>query len=166
MKKSRLFAGALAIAAASSNAHAANLCLPAESTLFAFATPAKKLLSVCRGPKDDYLVYRFGVPGKIALQFPARLDASSWNQFTFEGRRRGGGKANAGFFDYALRFSNGGASYDIFQIERSEEGTYGIGANITAGGKNVSLKGLTKSQEGSLIDLDETVDKLPNAADG
>ena len=131
-----------------------------------FATQAKKIISVCRGAKDGYLVYRFGSPGKIELQFPARLDASSWKQFNFEGRRRGGGKANAGFFDYTLSFSNGGARYDIYQLEYSEEGTYGIGANITAGGKTVSLKGIKKSQQGSLIDLDETVDKLPNATDG
>ena len=157
----------LIISTASFSAHAANLCSPGESTLFAFATKANKLLSVCRGPKDGYLAYRFGTPGKIELQFPDRLDASSWKQFTFEGRRRGGGKANSGFFDYALGFSKGGAKYNIYQIEHTENGySYTIGVDITVGTKSTDIKGVKKSQEGALIDLDDTVDKLPNAADG
>ena len=124
------------------------------------------MLSVCRGPTDGYLVYRFGMPGKIELQFPRKLDASSWQQFAFEGRQRHGGKENAGFFDYSLGFSSGRAKYHIYQSEYSEEGIYRIGIKITAAGKSVSIKAVKSSQEGSLSTLEDTTDKLPNAVHG
>ena len=124
---------------------------------------AKKILSVCRGPKERYLVYRFGTPSRIELQFPEKLDASSWEKFVFEGRQRHGGVENAGFFDYSLGFSNGGAEYALYAQERAGEYKYKTGVTIRARGKRTHIKGLVTSQQGSLSILDDTTDKLPNA---
>ena len=160
---------ALLLGLASAQASAAHLCQAREETLFAFANQAGKLMSVCRGPQASYLVYRFGTPARIELQFPDKLDGSSWKQFEFEGRRRGGGKRNAGFFAYSLSFSTQGASYTVYQDENSEDDSYQIGIDIAVRGKQASIKGVVKgvikTQQGSLIGLDDTRDKLPNGAE-
>ncbi len=139
MVQSSSIAAIVLCAAAPPQANAANLCKPAEDIVFAFTTTAKKILSVCRGPKERYLVYRFGTPSRIELQFPKQLDASSWEKFVFEGRQR------------------------LYTHERAGEYEYITGVTIRARGKRTHIRGLVKTQEGSLSILEDTTDKLPNA---
>lgn len=160
--KHLLFAPLLA---APSLAPAANLCQPGEETVFAFATPSGKLLSLCKGKNSAWLAYRFGKPGAVELQFPDKLDATSWQRFEFSGLHRWGGKANAGFGDYSLAFRAGDFAYTVFQGWDDEEGSYGIGVAVAGKGKSVTLAGLKKSQEGSLLNLNDERERLSNRAE-
>jgi hypothetical protein len=54
-----------------------------ETTLFSFVTASGKTALLCEGPKDAYLVYRFGTAAKTELQYPSVLDANSWQKFTY-----------------------------------------------------------------------------------
>lgn len=150
----------------SGGAHAKNLCLPVEKAIFSFETKSKKILSVCKKLDGGYLAYRFGTLKTTELLFPSKLDQTSWKKFDFYGISRSGGKANAGFGDYSLSFKNGGAEYTIFQQWSDEEGTYDIGVTIVNNaGKVLTLSGLKKTQEGSLMLLNDERKNIPNTAD-
>jgi len=145
--------------------NAQSLCSGQEKTVFSLqAVTSKKLASVCRGENSEYLVYRFGRIGKVELQFPEELNESTWKKFEFFGRRRPGGKMNAGFGDYWISFRNGPAEYTVFQQWSDEDDTYSIGVNVAVNGKTTTLKGDRKSQQGSLVLLESETPRLRNSA--
>lgn len=122
--------------------YAQTLCSDKEVVVFSFQEKKlRKWMSLCKETDSRYLVYRFGTRANIELQYPARLDESSWEKFDFSGRRRGGGKANAGFGDYSLSFTSGRAEYVVFQEWSDEDGTYSIGINVQANTKKITLSG-------------------------
>lgn len=146
-----------------SHAFATNLCLTNEKTIFSFETKTKKYLSICKEKNGNYLVYRFGKVDNIELQFPSKLDNTSWNAFEFSGMRRPGGKLNAGFGDYSLAFGIQKVGYTVFQEWSDEDETYSIGVIVSGKVKPVTIHGLKETQEGSLVLLDEEKN-LPNIA--
>jgi hypothetical protein len=148
------------------SANAQNLCLSTEKTVISFSTKAKKILSLCAGTNNSYLAYRYGVVNRIELQFPSKLDASSWKKFEFYGVSRGGGKINAGFGDYSVVFENGTSQYTIYQQWSDEDNSYDIGVAISSDkGRQLTIKGLTQTQEGSLVLLGNERDKITNKAE-
>lgn len=164
MKVKILFFLAFSIISFSSNAK--NLCLPSEKTVFSFETKSKKILSICKSTDGVYLTYRFGTPNKIELQFPNKLNNTSWGKFEFSGMSRAGGKINAGFGDYSVVFENGNAEYTVFQEWSDEDDTYSIGVTIAGAiGKPFTINGLKKTQEGSLVLLEDEREKMPNKAE-
>jgi hypothetical protein len=146
-------------------ASAADHCLPHEKTVFSFTTKAKKVLSLCKGPSSGYLAYRFGPAEKIEMQFPKQLEGSSWQKFEFSGRKRSGGKANAGFGEYFISFENMGYQYTVFQQWQDEEGDYSIGVMVSEGHRRVLISGLKSTQIGSLVLLEEESSHIDNQAD-
>lgn len=145
--------------------HAQTLCREREKIIFSFqGKKSKKLMSICRGGDPSYLVYRFGNSQKVELEFPEQLNESSWKKFEFSGLRRGGGKANAGFGDYSLSFSKGNVEYSVFQEWSDEDDTYSIGINVQENGKSVIISGDKKTQQGSLLLLDEEDKHIRNTA--
>lgn len=146
--------------------HAHNLCLDTEAIIMSFQVKkSNKILSICKESSSVYLVYRFGVKGKIELVYPSLLDKSSWGKFAFSGRRRDGGKENAGFGDYTLSFSSGGNEYAVFQQWSYEDNTYDIGIDVQTHGKSIALLGNQKTQKGSLVLLESEGKRLPNKND-
>lgn len=131
-----------------------NLLLkPNEALVFACKTKSGKSIYICREKKDTYLVYRYGTPQKIELQYPAVLDSTSWQQFSFKGYSRGGGKANAAMYYGFLTFSNNGADYEVYDTWNVEDDTINCGVSVTSGGKVTDIKGLAKSRKGYLLAL-------------
>lgn len=90
------------------------LCKRGEEIVFAFQLDNRKWVSVCQDKGEKYIAYRFGTQKKIELQYPAILDTSSWQQFSFNGYDRGGGKKNAAMYYGLLSFKNNGALYEIY----------------------------------------------------
>lgn len=91
-----LLAGNCLLLAAGAPPKPATLCQIGETPVFSFKTNGGKVATLCRGPKGSYLVYRFGTAAKVELQYPDKLDASSWQKFTYWSYTRGGGAANSG----------------------------------------------------------------------
>lgn len=140
----------------STQVNAENLCFENEKVIFSFSTKSNKLLSICKGVDLKYLVYRFGRKTQIELQYPEKLDEDSWKKFTFFGVRRGGGIQNSGFGEYTLEFKSSSISYEVYQSWNDEEGDYGIGVNVMPEfKKSVQMNGIKKTQEGSLVLLEE-----------
>jgi hypothetical protein len=149
--------------AGSATAETHSLCTDLEKTVFSFQeSKSKKLTSICKGTKSEYLVYRFGRKEKVELQYPAELNESSWKKFEFYGRRRPGGKMNAGFGDYTLSFENGQVQYVVFQEWSDEDDTYSIGVHVDANGKTTVLKGNKNTQQGSLVLLESESQHIRN----
>ena len=157
---------AIGLSLSSIPGHAQNLCVEAEAVVMSFQIKkSNKILSICKESSSTYLVYRFGVKGKIELIYPNLLDEMSWKKFVFSGRRRDGGKENAGFGDYTLSFSRGGNEYTVFQQWSYEDNSYDIGINVQTHEKFITLLGNQKTQKGSLVLLESEGKRLPNIND-
>jgi hypothetical protein len=157
-------AALLALLFSAVTVHAKGLCTTKEEVIISFQVKkSAKMASVCKGDAASYLVYRFGTPQKIELQYPQKLDASSWDKFRFEGYHRGGGKQNAGMDLYSLSFNIGEYEYEIAQTWHAEEDAYRLGIDVRHAGKNVSIDANVKSQIGSLNSLLFEEDHIRNS---
>jgi len=59
-----------------------NLCAKNEEVIMSFKTLNRsKVISICKEKTGRYLVYRFGTKDKIELQYPKKLDKTSWTLF-------------------------------------------------------------------------------------
>ena len=95
--------------------------LPNEIVVLSFKTNKKKQVFLCRDKDHKYLVYRFGNKAKVELQFPGKLDESSFQKFEYSSYFRGGGVENLAMnLDY-LSFTNSGYRYVIFKTYASED---------------------------------------------
>jgi hypothetical protein len=94
--------------------------LPNEVVVLSFKTKKKKQVFLCRDKDDRYLVYRFGSKSKVELQFPEKLDETSFRKFEYSSYFRGGGVENLAMnLDY-LSFTNSGYRYVIYKTYASE----------------------------------------------
>lgn len=94
--------------------------LPNEVVVLSFKTKKKKQVFLCRDKDDRYLVYRFGSKSKVELQFPGKLDETSFQKFEYSSYFRGGGVENLAMnLDY-LSFTNSGYRYVIYKTYASE----------------------------------------------
>lgn len=131
------------------------LCKKEEQVIFSFTvTKTNKTASLCEGEKSLYLSYRYGATDKIELQYPSRLDESSWSKFEFAAYSRGGGIENDAMGDYSVSFNNHGARYIVSQSWRLAEDEYFIGILVDINGKRYILQGDKESQVGSLVRLE------------
>ncbi len=123
-----------------------------ETAVFSFKTKAGKTAVLCSGENSSYLVYRFGTNKKTELEYPAVLDESSWQKFTYSYYFRGGGKQNAGMDLNYVTFENNGYMYKIFNEYTAEDDMEISGVVITSPeGKETTIKAVNSSVEGSLI---------------
>ena len=166
MKTLSLLAGLfITTASLNSDTISGRLCKDNEEIVFSFLLAKnKKVVSLCKDKQGKYLVYRFGTKDKIELEYPQKLDTTSWKAFELYGAKRFGGKTNAGFGDYNLSFTNNNVTYKIFQTWDDESNTSSIGVIAVTDKKEVILKGDKKSKEGSLLRLDDDQDKISNTA--
>lgn len=129
------------------------LCKANEEIVFAFQLKNQKWVAVCKEKNENYLVYRFGTPQKIELQYPAVLDSASWHKFTFNGYRRGGGKQNAAMRHAFLSFNNNGVNYEVYETWEAEDDKEQCGIYVGAGKNTNNMRGNLKSRKGNLLDL-------------
>ncbi|WP_294672574.1 hypothetical protein [uncultured Fluviicola sp.] len=98
--------------------------LPNEVVVLSFKTKKKKQVFLCRDKDNRYLVYRFGSKSKVELQFPGKLDETSFQKFEYSSYFRGGGVENLAMnLDY-LSFTNSGYRYVIYKTYASESVGY------------------------------------------
>jgi hypothetical protein len=167
MKMLLLFIGfVIATTSFNSGTISGRLCKDNEEIVFSFLlTKNKKIVSLCKDKAGNYLVYRSGTKDKVELEYPQKLDKTSWKAFQLYGAKRWGGKANAGFGDYHVSFINNSVTYKIFQSWDDETNASDIGITITADKKEIVLTGEIKSKMGSLLRLDDQQNKIKNTAD-
>jgi hypothetical protein len=132
----------------------AQLVKKGETEIFRFKTNGGKTAVICNGENESYLVYRFGTNSNIELQYPAELNESSWQLFTYSYYFRGGGKENAGIDLNYLTFTNNGYTYKIYQEYSSEDNSENAGVLVTSMDINdTDIKAVKNTIKGSLVDL-------------
>jgi len=133
------------------------LCKKNEKLLFSFKLKSNnKRLSICIPKnKQKYIVYRFGTPRKIELEYPNHKNALSWKKFTYSFYFRGGGAGNAGLDLNYLSFKNGNYQYKIYQeySATSKKTIVGVKIKILSNNKTITIRGDASSKKGSLIHL-------------
>ena len=105
---------------------------------------------------DEYLVYRFGTPQKVELDFPKDKD-SSFSRFRFYSYLRGGGPENEGLDLNRLSFVKDGTSYQIFEEIGASDPAPSIGIRVTMAKtkKEIVIKGIPSTIKGTLLTLRE-----------
>ena len=149
----------------------ATLCSKAETVVTSFhILNSTKLVSVCEGPNQDYLVYRFGKHGNIELQYPESLDRSSWLQFEHFAYQKG--EDFGGLGEAALKFDHWGTEYVIYQGWHPASGTADLFIGVTKpDGSKVAIKGDQATLLGGLQTLefergqDKAFDELRSLSD-
>lgn len=129
------------------------LCKPNEKIVFTFQVKNLKWVSVCEEKNGNYIVYRFGTKRKIEMQYPANLDTTSWQQFTFQGYVRGGGKQNAAMRFGYLNFYNNDINYEVYDLWNSDDDKEDCGVRIKLETKTITMQGNLKNRKGSLVEL-------------
>lgn len=125
-----------------------------ESVIFSFKTKAGKTAVLAGDIESKYIVYRFGTNDNVELEYPAALDYTSWQKFTYSYYFRGGGKSNAGMDLNYVDFRNNDYSYRLYNEYYSEDETASNGIIVTdPKGKETVIKGLNNTVKGSLVDL-------------
>ena len=137
------------------------LCAADEQIIF--SCPIKrsaKIVSLCASQnltkQAGYLLYRFGLPGKIELEFPqSRSGSQQLFQYSHYFR--------AQFDQTGITFANGGYEYTIFHDYNGEEkpAIEESGVRVTASGKETSLICASKPK----VSLGNLEDVLPQAPD-
>ena len=129
----------------------AKYLLPGEETVFSFRTKSGKQAALVYSRSGDYLLYRFGTAQRIELEYPARR-AESRRLFKHSAYERGGGIQNEGMHLDYVYFSNDGYQYVLYQTYYARGNQSAIGVKLTNGaaGKTTNIRGILKSQQGSL----------------
>ena len=139
-----------------------SLCTKAERVVFNCQLKRPlKLVSLCRSPKftktDGYLQYRFGLPGKIELEFP-KDRSQSQKLFHFSHYLR---------FQVdmiSIKFSNDGYEYDVFYDYNGEEKPVISveGLSITHGEKHTQYE-CRRGATNHLLDVEDAFEnEFPN----
>jgi hypothetical protein len=110
-----------------------------------------KKMVLAKDTANAYIVYRFGITGKIEFEFPEKTK-ESWNSFRYSYYLRGGDKKNEGLDLNYVCFLNGQFKYIIYNCYASsdEKSTCGIKVIDTTKHKTTEIKGDIRSVKGSL----------------
>lgn len=132
------------------------LCKKNEELIYSFEMQKNnKIVCLCNEKTEKYIVYRFGIRKKIELEYPPKLDESSWQKFQFYGEKRFGGSENLGFVDYKIQFTNRNVKYEIFEISNDESNEQKTGVKVNVNGIINILSGNYNTRNGTLLKLDD-----------
>ncbi|MGB4661240.1 MAG: hypothetical protein WBI07_18860 [Mobilitalea sp.] len=132
------------------------LCGKDEDVLISFKiADSDKIATICLSkPNSDYIIYRYGKPNDIELEYPDTTD-SSWDKFTYSYYFRGGGPDNEGIDLNYLDFENDGYRYKIYEEYDSQSDKSMVGITVTNlnTGEETDIQGDNDSRKGSLTNL-------------
>ena len=125
-----------------------------EKTVFGFDTSKGKKLTLSMDKNGKYIVYRYGTPDKVELEFPDNK-SQSYELFTYSHYMRGGGAANSGMDLNWLRFQNGEYQFVIYDEMVAEGDIKKLGIKLIhqKTRKIIDIKGDVTSKQGSLVDF-------------
>jgi hypothetical protein len=125
---------------------------PNEELIYRFATTTGKQAWLVKDKKDGYIVYRYGTPKKMELEFPAR-NKESWKKFTYSFYFRGGGIQNEGMELNYISFHNNGVQYILYDTYYAAKGKSFTGIKVIdpKTKKEVVIEGLPASRKGTLV---------------
>lgn len=133
-----------------------SFCKSSETVVFEFQTRNKKQVGICLGGSGtgEFLVYRFGTPQKVEMEFPKDKD-STFSRFRFYSYLRGGGAENEGLDVNRLSFVKDGVGYQIFEETSASDPAPSVGIRVTLEKtkKEIVIKGIPATIKGTLLTL-------------
>lgn len=134
-----------------------------EKVVMSFSTTNGKRMVLAIDTANKYLVYRYGSPKHIELEYPADL-VNSFKQFRLFHYMRSGGVRNDGEDLTQLQFTVDGATYKLYDnwYAVGNRRECGITIPATKGTHPVNIKALIKTKKGTLNDLIDN-DAIPAA---
>lgn len=121
------------------------LASPEQVVIFSFKTESGKVLSLLTDANENYLIYRFGKPDKVELQYPEIADNTSWNKFTFQ-------SYNTPTENLVhISFENIDTKYNIYFNENIKTPTDNkVGIQVILPNKTIDIRGDLKQITGNL----------------
>lgn len=121
------------------------LASPEQVVIFSFKTESGKVLSLLTDANENYLIYRFGKPDKVELQYPEIVTVSSWGKFTFQAY-------NATTENLVhISFENIDTKYNIYFNENIKTPTDNkVGVQVILPNKTIDIRGDLKQITGNL----------------
>lgn len=135
-----------------------NECLQKENEeiIISFTiADSDKVVSLCTSKEEpSYLVYRFGTPENIELEYPEN-QVDSWDSFTYSYYLRGGASDNEALDLNYVTFEYNGLRYQIFQEYSSNSESTKVGIRMTdlTTNEETILEASEDSIIGNLIEL-------------
>ena len=131
-----------------------NYKLPNEEIVMAIQMNDGKIMTLCKDTAENYLLYRFGTPQRVELEYPSK-EKSSWERFTYSFYLRGGGAENAGLDLNYVYFEREGYRYIIYDTYDATENQseQGIKVENLKTGEIKVLSGKKMKIGSSLIDF-------------
>ncbi len=136
------------------NATARKYAKPNEQVILSFNTTDGHKMVLSKDSSDEYIVFRYGTPGKVEIEYP-RKDTSSWSKFRYSFHMHPAMHENDGAdFNY-VSFYIDKVRYVIFDEWDGESNTNEHGIYLYTGQKQKikDLKAAPKTVKGSLIEL-------------
>jgi hypothetical protein len=130
-----------------------------EAVLFSFKTASGKTLMLALDTANKYIVYRYGTAKHIEFEYP-KDTVNSFDNFKRFYYVRYGGYPNAGTEISQVEFTNQGFTYKLydqsFTLDEGYRSEIGVTIQNNKTNKETQIKGLVKTQKGSLIGLKES----------
>ncbi len=128
-----------------------SLKIAGEEVGYSFQTEDGSVVSFLTGPQNEYIVFRFGSPHSILLEFPHELSSSSWDQFSCSSYFRPGGEQNEGLEIYTINFLLNDTLVEVYDNYYSVGPVYEMGIRITVGPDTLLQRtGVFDSRVGSM----------------
>ncbi len=126
-----------------------------ETVLISFVVEnSEKIFTIATAEDDSYIVYRFGKPDNIEIEYPAKTE-DSWDEFTFNHHSRAVGDAHALLDIQFLDFTIGDLRYIVHDSFSEEFIKSFIGATVIneSAGTQTNLEAASQEKLGNLSQL-------------
>jgi len=123
-----------------------------SDVVYSFRTKTGKTMSLTLDASNKQLIYRYGKPNKVELEFPEKPEGSL-SQFKYSFYLRGGGAANEAMDMNHITFTNKEYKYVIYDETAQGKRSVGIIEINQDTKKKTKSIGIPSSVKGSLIDF-------------
>jgi len=125
--------------------------LPGEEVGYSFQLEDNSTVSFLTGPQDDYIIFRYGLPDSIILEFPENASFDSWDCFSSDSYTRHGGEQNDGMVISTISFTMNDSLIEVYDDYYSVGALYSTGIRISVGTQTIFQgTGVFGSRIGSL----------------
>ncbi len=129
-----------------------SLELPGEEVGYSFQLEDSSAVSFLTGPHNEYIIFRFGFPDSIYLEFPEEASSDSWGCFLIDSYSRHGGEQNDGMSVNTISFAVNDSHIEVYDDYYSVGPEYTTGIRITEENSVIFQKqGVFASRTGSLV---------------
>ncbi len=103
----------------------------AITVAYSFLLGDSSVVSFLSGSNNEYIVFRYGLPDSIFLEFPQNTDQSSWNALSYNSYSRMGGEQNEGMELHSIEFFRGDNLVEVYDNYYSPGSDYTTGIVFT-----------------------------------